>query len=59
MESQIDVYRKQKHDGDIGRHDSALIRQYINLAHIIPENQRAQLDIMPPEKKHEGEYKND
>ncbi|TSC65081.1 MAG: hypothetical protein G01um101477_628 [Candidatus Doudnabacteria bacterium Gr01-1014_77] len=50
LESQIDVYRKQKHSGNVGRHDGALIRQYVNLAHIIPENPRAQLDISPPEK---------
>ncbi len=50
LESQIDTYRKQKHGEGIGRHDHALIRQYVNLAHITPENPRAQLDISPPEK---------
>jgi len=53
MEMDIIKYRKQKHSGNVGRHDVALIRQYVNLAHIIPENPRAQLDISPPEKTSE------
>jgi hypothetical protein len=53
MEMDITKYRKQKHNGQLGRHDEALIRQYTNLAHIIPENPRAQLDIMPSEKSKE------
>lgn len=55
LESQIDTYRKQRHNGQVGRHDSALIRQYVNLAHIISENPRAQLDIMPPIKEVKNE----
>lgn len=59
LEEQIQTHREQKHD-ELGRHDSALIRQYINLRHIAKENPRAQLDIMPPKKAKEAkEEKND
>ncbi len=49
LEEDIAEYRKKIHSG-LGRHDQALIRQYINLTHIAPENPRAQLNIKPPEK---------
>jgi hypothetical protein len=48
LESQITDYRNKKHEGKIGMHDAALIRQYINLAYISKQNPKAQLDIQPP-----------
>ena len=54
IENDIAEYREKKH-GNLGRHDQALIRQYINLAHIAKENPKAQLDIKPPEKIKEEE----
>jgi len=48
LEKEIARYRAEKHSGPAGRHDSALIRQYANIAHIAKENPQAQLDIMPP-----------
>lgn len=53
LEEEITSYRLNKYNpsfNSMGRHDNALIRQYINLAYISPENPRAQLDIKPPEK---------
>ncbi len=63
LESDIQKYREQKHKEKLGRHDSALIRQYANLAYIIKENPQAQLDIKPSAKlnlkniRSEGEKK--
>jgi predicted small secreted protein len=50
LESEIEQYRGKKHE-NLGKHDKALIRQYINLAHIASENPNAQLDIKPPTKE--------
>ncbi|OGZ70754.1 MAG: hypothetical protein A2904_02505 [Candidatus Staskawiczbacteria bacterium RIFCSPLOWO2_01_FULL_33_9] len=49
LEEDILEYRERKH-GSLGRHDKALIRQYVNLALIASENPRAQLNIHLPEK---------
>lgn len=53
LEQEIKEYREKKHDSKTGRHDKALIRQYVNLSYIIPENPKAKLDVMPGEKKDE------
>lgn len=50
LEAEIIEHRKQKHNGEIGRHEPALMRQYVNLAYIMRENPCAKIDIMPPEK---------
>lgn len=50
LEEQIHAYRLKKH-GNVGRHDSALIRQYTNLKYIAPEKPNSQLDTMPPIKE--------
>lgn len=47
LEGEIGAYRKKKH-GKVGRHDSALLREYVNLAYIAKERKDAQLDIKPP-----------
>ncbi len=49
LEREITDYRKNN-GCSVGRHDTALIREYVNLAYIIPENPGMQLDIQPPEK---------
>lgn len=48
LEGEIATYRAARHPEGVGKHDSALIRQYINLAYIAKENPRMQLDIQPP-----------
>lgn len=48
FESEIENYVENKKGQ--GRHDPALIRQYINLAYIAKENPAAQLEITPPAK---------
>ncbi len=53
LENEIEEFRRRS--GAVGRHDRALIRQYINLAYIASENPRAQLDIQPPENRGGGE----
>ncbi len=50
LETDITEYRKEKNK-ELGRHDQSLIRQYVNLSYIAPENPQAQLDIKPPEKQ--------
>ncbi len=50
LENEIATYRKQKH-GETGRHDEALLREYINLKYVAKENPRAQLDVMPAKKE--------
>lgn len=52
LEQEIVRHRTAKH-GQLGRHDSALIRQYVNLAYIASEDPGAQLNITPPGGKNE------
>mgnify|MGYP001599432957 CR=1 FL=1 len=50
LERDITEYRSNKHSGQLGRHDGALLRMYANLAHIVRENPASQFDIQPPIK---------
>jgi len=50
MQNEIRQYREGKGKKP-GRHDEALIAQYVNLRHIAKQNSRAQLDIQPPKKE--------
>ena len=54
FEDEIEQIRKEKGD-EIGRHDRALVRQYVNLVHIANVDSGNQLDIMPSE----GRVKNE
>lgn len=42
--------RRQKLGLTAGRHDTAMTRQYANIAFIAPENKKAQLDVTPPKE---------
>ena len=54
FEDEIEQIRKEKGD-EIGRHDRALVRQYVNLVHIANVDPGNQLDIMPSEGRGKNE----
>ena len=54
FEDEIEQIRKEEGD-EIGRHDRALVRQYVNLVHIANVDPGNQLDIMPSEGRGKNE----
>jgi len=50
LEKEINDYRLNKH-GEIGRHDTALLKTYANLSFIAKEKPELQLDVSPRENE--------